>query len=159
MTPVELIIAGAGDRGSVYASYAKTHPKRAKVIGVAEPRDFYRERMVNEHNIPEENVFTDWKDMAKKQKFADAVIIATQDHMHKDPAIAFAKKKYVDGVRELDLHVIGKLRSDANMRYLYTGPKRETGSGRQKTYDGKVNWQDLSRFEYAGCDLCWAKRR
>ncbi|MFW9834994.1 MAG: Gfo/Idh/MocA family protein [Candidatus Thorarchaeota archaeon] len=94
MTPVELIIAGAGDRGSVYASYAKTHPKRAKVIGVAEPRDFYRERMMSEHNIPEENVFTDWKDMAKKQKFADAVIIATQDHMHKDPAITFAKKKY-----------------------------------------------------------------
>ena len=61
---------------------------------------------------------------------------------------AFAKKKYVDGVRQLDLHMIGKLRSDANMRYLYTGPKREKGSGRQKTYDGKVNWQDLSRFEY-----------
>ncbi|MFW9786186.1 MAG: Gfo/Idh/MocA family protein, partial [Candidatus Thorarchaeota archaeon] len=94
MKPVELIIAGAGDRGFVYASYAKTYPKRAKVVGVAEPRDFYREKMVKEHNIPEENVFTDWKDMAKKQKFADAVIISTQDHMHRDPAIAFAKKKY-----------------------------------------------------------------
>lgn len=65
---------------------------------------------------------------------------------------AFTKKKYVDGVCQLDLHMIGKLRSDANMRYLYTGPKRETGSGRQKTYDGKVNWQDLSRFEYVGCE-------
>jgi predicted dehydrogenase len=94
MNPVELIIAGAGDRGFVYASYAKTHPKRAKIIGVAEPRDFYREKMVEEYKIPEENVFTDWKDMAKKKKFADAVIIATQDHMHRDPAIAFAKKKY-----------------------------------------------------------------
>jgi predicted dehydrogenase len=78
----------------VYASYAKTHPKRAKIIGVAEPREFYRERMVKEYDIPEENVFTDWKDMAKKKKFADAVIIATQDHLHRDPAIAFAKKKY-----------------------------------------------------------------
>ena len=94
MRPVELIIAGAGDRGSVYASYAKTHPKRAKITGVAEPRDFYRERMAKEYNIPEENVFTDWKDMAKKKKFADAVIIATQDHMHRAAAIAFAKKKY-----------------------------------------------------------------
>ena len=63
---------------------------------------------------------------------------------------AFAKKKYVDG--ELDLQVISKLRRDANMRYLYTGPKREKGSGRQKTYDGKVNWQDLSRFEYVGTE-------
>lgn len=60
----------------------------------------------------------------------------------------FSKKKFVDGVRALDLHQIGKLRCDANMRYLYTGPKREHGSGRQKTYDGKVNWQDLSRFSY-----------
>ena len=94
MKPVELIIAGAGDRGSVYASYAKAHPKRAKVAGVAEPRDFYRERMVEEYDIPEENVFTDWKNLAKKDKFADAVIIATRDHMHKGPALAFAKKKY-----------------------------------------------------------------
>ena len=61
---------------------------------------------------------------------------------------SFSKKKFVDGVCELDLHVVGKLRCDANMRYLYTGPKREKGSGRQKTYDGKVDWQDLSRFEY-----------
>ena len=60
----------------------------------------------------------------------------------------FSKKKFVDGVRDLDLHQIGKLRCDANMRYLYTGKKRAHGSGRQKTYDGKVNWQDLSRFEY-----------
>jgi len=65
---------------------------------------------------------------------------------------AFAKKKYVDGVCELSLHVVGKLRCDANMRYLYTGPKRENGSGRQKTYDGKVNWQDLSRLEYVGAE-------
>ena len=94
MKPVELIIAGAGDRGSVYASYAKEHPKRAKIVGVAEPRDFYRERMADEHDIPEDNVFTDWKDMAKEKKFADAVIIATQDVMHRDPALAFTKKEY-----------------------------------------------------------------
>ena len=63
---------------------------------------------------------------------------------------AFAKKKYVDGVCELNLHMVGKLRCDANMRYLYTGPKREKGRGRQKTFDGKVDWQDWSRLEYVG---------
>lgn len=63
---------------------------------------------------------------------------------------AFAKKKYVDGVCALDLQMVGKLRRDANMRYLYTGPKREKGSGRQKTYDGKVDWQDRSRWDYVG---------
>jgi predicted dehydrogenase len=94
MKPVEMIIAGAGDRGFVYASYAKVHPDRAKVVGVAEPRDFYREKMAKEHNIPDENIFKDWKDLAKKEKFADIAIVTTQDHMHKDPAIAFAKRGY-----------------------------------------------------------------
>ena len=60
----------------------------------------------------------------------------------------FSKKKFIDGVTNLKLHQIGKLRCDADMRYLYTGPKREKGSGRQKIYDGKVNWQDVSRFTY-----------
>jgi len=60
----------------------------------------------------------------------------------------FAKKKWVDGVDAFSLHTLGKLRCDADMRYFYTGPKREKGSGRQKTYDGKVDWQDLSRFHY-----------
>lgn len=36
------------------------------------------------------------------------------------------------------------------MRYFYEGPKRTSGSGRQKVYDGKVDWRDLSRFEEVG---------
>jgi hypothetical protein len=59
---------------------------------------------------------------------------------------AYSKQKFVAGVRALELHQIGKLRADAHLRYLYQGPKRP-GPGRQKTYDGKVNWCDLSRFE------------
>jgi len=60
----------------------------------------------------------------------------------------FAKKKWLDGVEAVGLHTIGKLRCDANMRFFYTGPLRAHGSGRQKTYDGKVDWQDLSGFDY-----------
>ena len=60
---------------------------------------------------------------------------------------AYSKQNFVDGVRDLGLHPIGKLRADANMRYLYQGPKRP-GPGRPKTYDGKVDWSDLSRFEH-----------
>jgi len=59
---------------------------------------------------------------------------------------AYSKQKFVAGVRALELHQIGKLRADAHLRYLYQGPKRP-GPGRQKTYDGKVNWSDFSRFE------------
>jgi hypothetical protein len=59
---------------------------------------------------------------------------------------AYSKQKFVTGVRSLGLHQIGKLRADANLRYLYQGPKRP-GPGRQKIYDGKVTWSDLARFE------------
>src|SRR5438132_253568 len=59
---------------------------------------------------------------------------------------ADSKQKCVAGVRRLELHQIGKLRADANLRYLYQGPKRP-GPGRQKTYDGQVNWSALARFE------------
>lgn len=36
---------------------------------------------------------------------------------------AYSKQKFVDGVVSLGLELVGKLRSDANMRYLYTGHK------------------------------------
>jgi hypothetical protein len=57
----------------------------------------------------------------------------------------YAKKKFIDGVVELGLHNIGKLRHDANLRWLYQGPQKPRG--RPKLYDGKVNFNDLSRFE------------
>ncbi len=94
MKKVKLIIAGAGSRGTGYAEFAKAYPDRLEIVGVAEPRDFYRNELVNKFNIPEKNVYTDWQDMVKREKFADGVIIATQDNMHTEPAIKFAKKGY-----------------------------------------------------------------
>ena len=58
----------------------------------------------------------------------------------------YSKRKFLDGVCALGMHQIGKLRRDANLRYLYQGPERP-GPGRPKVYDGKVQWDDLSRFE------------
>ncbi len=92
--PVSIVIVGAGDRGTTYASYALENPDLARVVGVAEPMTFRRERLVKEHEIPEENVFLDWRDLAKQNQLADAAVIATQDSMHRDPAIALARKGY-----------------------------------------------------------------
>ena len=63
----------------------------------------------------------------------------------------YSKRKFLDGVVALGMHQIGKLRHDANLRYLYQGPSRP-GPGRPKTYDGKVLWDDLSRFEHVPSD-------
>jgi len=94
MKKVRLIIAGAGSRGAGYAEFAKAYPERLEIVGVAEPRDFYRNEMAKKFNIPEKNVYADWQDMAKRRKFADGVIIATQDNMHTEPALKFARKGY-----------------------------------------------------------------
>ena len=56
----------------------------------------------------------------------------------------YTKQKFVDGVVALNLHLIGKLRIDANLRYLYIGPQKPRG--RHRKYDGKVSLADLSRF-------------
>ena len=61
----------------------------------------------------------------------------------------YAKKKYIDEVVSLDLHAITKLRSDADCVFLYTGPHPKRRGARRK-YAGKVNFQDLSRFEDLG---------
>jgi hypothetical protein len=61
----------------------------------------------------------------------------------------YAKKKYIDEVASLDLHAITKLRSDADCWFLYTGPHPKRRGAKRK-YAGKVNFQDLSRFEDLG---------
>jgi len=62
--------------------------------GRAEPRDFHREHLAREHAIPAVNVCRDWRELAARPKFADAVLICTQDAMHEEPAVAFAKLGY-----------------------------------------------------------------
>ena len=94
MKPVSFIVAGAGSRGTGYASYATHRPELAELVGVAEPREIPRMRLATEHDVAPENIFLDWKDAAAREKFADAVVITTQDAMHTEPAIAFAEKGY-----------------------------------------------------------------
>lgn len=57
----------------------------------------------------------------------------------------YRKIKWVEGVKALNLEVIGKLRCDANLRYVYTGAQKKRGARRK--YDGKVFFNDLSRFQ------------
>ena len=94
MPPVTLVIVGAGGRGTGYASYAAKYPEEAKVVGVAEPRDYYRDNIARVHAVPEKKVFTDWQPLVRRRRFADAAVVATQDDMHAGPAVALARKGY-----------------------------------------------------------------
>jgi hypothetical protein len=53
----------------------------------------------------------------------------------------YAKKKVVDKVLELGFHFISKLRTDANVKYLYQGEHKKQ-KGAKKKYAGKVIWKD-----------------
>ena len=57
----------------------------------------------------------------------------------------YAKLKFVNGVKKLGFEVISKLRCDADLKYLYEGAQKKRG--RKRKYDGKVDFQELSRFE------------
>jgi predicted dehydrogenase len=93
-TMVSMIVVGAGSRGAGYAEYATHHPEQARIVAVAEPRAAYREPLARAHNIPAADVVEDWPELARRDRFADAVIIATPDAHHAEPAIAFARRGY-----------------------------------------------------------------
>ena len=87
---VTAVVVGAGIRGQGYTNFALDFPSRLKIVGVAEPQKHRRERLKNLHEIPAKYVLDDWKKLASLDKISDFAIISTQDHMHRDPAIAFA---------------------------------------------------------------------
>jgi hypothetical protein len=58
----------------------------------------------------------------------------------------YAKIKFVQAVRQIERHLISKLRDDANLRYLYTGPQKKCGKRRK--FAGKITFENLCRFIY-----------
>ncbi len=58
----------------------------------------------------------------------------------------YTKRNFVTGVRAQGKHFVGKLRCDADLKYLYDGPR--TGKpGRPRLYDGKVDFCDFSKWQ------------
>eukprot|EP00475_Leptophrys_vorax_P011638 TRINITY_DN18196_c0_g1_i1.p1 TRINITY_DN18196_c0_g1~~TRINITY_DN18196_c0_g1_i1.p1 ORF type:complete len:541 (+),score=128.11 TRINITY_DN18196_c0_g1_i1:202-1623(+) len=92
--PVKVIIIGAGSRGRNYSEYAEEFPHRMKVVGVAEPVQFHRNNLAEKHGVPEQFRFNTWEEIQRENIEADAVIIAVQDRLHRDVAVAMAKQKF-----------------------------------------------------------------
>ena len=61
----------------------------------------------------------------------------------------YAKKTFIEGISALGLDLITRLRSDANLRYLYTGPQSK-GRGRRRQYSGKVDLKDPTGMQFVG---------
>ncbi|MFK7901545.1 MAG: transposase [Nitratireductor sp.] len=57
----------------------------------------------------------------------------------------YSKDKFVNGVVAEGFHIIGKLRQDAHLKFLFTG--KYEGKGRPRKYDGRVKMTDFRRFK------------
>jgi predicted dehydrogenase len=94
VAPVTLAVVGAGNRGTAHGDWALANPGRARVVAVSEPRERRRARFAAHHRLPAEAVFADWRELAARDRVADAALVCTQDTMHAEPAIALAEAGY-----------------------------------------------------------------
>jgi predicted dehydrogenase len=65
-----------------------------RIVAVAEPREVRRVRTAQAHDIPPERQFDSWEALLAQSRMARAAIIATQDSMHTEPAIAAMQAGY-----------------------------------------------------------------
>ncbi len=57
----------------------------------------------------------------------------------------FSKRKFIDPIiNDTSIHLISKMRDDANLMYLYHGEQKQS-SGRPKEYDGKVDVKNIDK--------------
>lgn len=87
MKPITAIVLGAGNRGSVYAGFAKAYPEMLQVVAVAEPRADRRNILAGDLNVPESGRFASWQELLHKPKMADCAFVCTLDDDHTAPAI------------------------------------------------------------------------
>jgi len=83
-----ILIIGAGSRGRAYARSIVT-ATNGTVVGVAEPDEYKRRRLVQECNIPDELVFTSWAELVGEHKGlvmsrVDGVCVCTLDETHEE---------------------------------------------------------------------------
>ena len=92
--PKTIAIIGAGGRGQMYATLIDQYRHLGQVVAVAEPRDKYRQAVATAANLTLAMQFKTWQEFVAQPKLCDAVVIATMDSDHKEPAVACLEKGY-----------------------------------------------------------------
>ena len=60
----------------------------------------------------------------------------------------YTKNIFIDRLCDNGFEMVGKLRCDADLKWLYEG--EQSGAGRPKIYDGKVKFNETNRFNFHG---------
>ena len=92
--PISVVVIGFGNRGNVYARYAKKFPDVMKIAGIVDIDKVRLERFGKEYNVPVNHLFSNLEDFYAAEKFCDAAIIATPDHLHYEPAMKVMQLGY-----------------------------------------------------------------
>lgn len=94
MKQIQVIVLGAGNRGTRYSTIMSTLPELYKVVAVADPVKSHRDHIQQMHSIPDEMCFTSWQEALAQPKMADVALVATVDNMHYEPAMLAIEKGY-----------------------------------------------------------------
>ena len=95
MEKVTIAIIGAGCRGMyAYVPYLLENPHLGKIVAIAESNEIKRNLFKEMYKIEDEYVFENYTDLLNKDKMADAIIIATNDDKHFEPAKTALEKGY-----------------------------------------------------------------
>jgi predicted dehydrogenase len=90
--PLRVAVIGAGVRGTSLARKLSSSEYPAVIAAVAEPESKKRRAFSEEFNLSDKDSFTGWEEMVAGLDDCDAVIIATLDNQHSEPALAALKR-------------------------------------------------------------------
>ena len=92
MKKLTAIVAGYGMRGNTYSKYAADNPDQIEIVAIADPKEERKQVAKDLLGLTDDKIYDDWKQLAEQPKMADFVIVAMQDNMHYEPALAFKEK-------------------------------------------------------------------
>lgn len=86
--PVATVLVGLGHRTHGYASFAKNHPDRMRIVALADPNSTRLTHAAKKYGISDERCFSDAAELAEKfparEGFAEVAINGTMDAQHLD---------------------------------------------------------------------------
>ena len=91
---ITAVLVGAGNRADVYASVSFKYPEKLRIVGIVDPDPVRQELMRDKYNVTAENCFGSVEEFVKRDKFADAVINGTMDHLHVKTSVPVLEKGY-----------------------------------------------------------------
>ena len=114
---IKVVLLGAGNRADVYGKTALRHPDRMQVVGIVDPDPVRRELMREKYAVDPTRCYADVSELVAVEKFADAVINGTMDHLHVQTSIPVLEKGY-DLLLEKPF-AVGEAEMEALLKEIY----------------------------------------